>query len=67
MTIVCVDNTPIMLQSLKENVSKAIHIRMCKHFFLQRLLWTMQKSSGAMCFFAKSILRDWKDFFSQKK
>ena len=37
MTIVCVDNTPIMLQSLKENADKAYLMLMCKHFLLRSL------------------------------
>ena len=57
MTIVCVDNTPIMLQSLKENADKAYPYAMCKHFFLQSTHRTIQKSSDVMCFFVKSTLR----------
>ena len=40
---------------------------MCKHFFLQSLRWIMRKSSDAIYSFVRSILRDWRDFFSQKK
>ena len=67
MTIVCVDNTPIMLQSLKENADKAYPYADVQAFFLQRLHWIMRKSSDAMYSFVRSILQDWRGFFSQKK
>lgn len=67
MTIVCVDNTPIMLQSLKENADKAYPYADVQAFFLQRLHWIMRKSSDAMYSFVRSILQDWRVYSLRKK
>ena len=56
MTIVCVDNTPIMLQSLKESADKAYPYADVQTFLNEEsALW---KSLDVMCYYVKLILRD---------
>ena len=50
-----------------ENADKEYPYADVQAFFLQRLHWIMRKSSDAMYSFVRSILQDWRVFFSQKK
>ena len=62
MTIICVDNTPIMLQSLKENAVLAF-----PRANVQAFPGAEAALTDAMCCFAKSILPGWTDCFWLRK
>lgn len=62
MTIICADNTPIMLQTLKENAIRAFPHANIQTFLTAEAALSCAEKSAAMCFFVKSIRQDWKDF-----